>query len=262
MKKMSRAIKLLSQITVCYILATIIVFLVSDRSIFVPPSPSYKDSDQIIKLTTANGKKISAEFFPNPYAKYVVLYSHGNSVDIQMITPFLRQLHTWGFAAISYDYEGYGTSEGHSSEQATYRDINAVYDYLIKIHKYKPEHIILYGRSLGSGPTIELATHKQVAGVILEGAFVSAYRVVTYLPIFAFDKFNNIAKINQIHAPLMLIHGTADEVVPFWHAQALYATYNGTKHHLWLKNGLHNDTTYRKNEYREAFLGFTQSLQK
>lgn len=259
---MTRAIKLLAQITICYILATIIVYLVSDRSIFVPPTPSYHDTDQIIKLTTSNGKKISAEFFSNPYAKYVVLYSHGNCVDLQMITPFLRQLQSWGFAAISYDYEGYGTSEGNSSEAATYRDITAVYDYLINVKKYKPTQIILYGRSLGSGPSIELATHRRVAGVILEGAFVSTYRVVTYWPIFAFDKFNNIAKINQIHAPVMLIHGTADEVVPFWHAEALYATYNGTKHHLWLENGLHNDTTYRKNEYKEAFLDFIQSLQK
>lgn len=262
MRKTSKAIKLLAHIIAYYILATIIVFLVSDRSIFVPPSPSYTDDDQIIKLTTSKGKKISAVLFPNPYAKYIVLYSHGNSVDMQMITPFLRALHDWGFAAISYDYEGYGTSEGSPGEQATYQDITAVYNYLINVLKYRPEQIIIYGRSLGSGPSIELATHKPVAGVILEGAFVSTYRVVTYWPIFAFDKFNNIAKINEIHAPLMLIHGTADEVVPFWHAQALYATYNGTKHHLWLQDGLHNDATYHKNEYKEAFLSFSQSLQK
>ncbi len=258
----AKTLRIILQIVCVYIISTVIIYYFSDYSIFLPPKASYKDSDKIIKITVSNGNKISAYYLSNPDAKYVILYSHGNSEDMLQNDAFLRTLHAWGFAVMAYDYEGYGTSEGKPSEKATYRDISAVYEYLIHKKKYAPQQIILYGRSLGSGPTIELAIKQDVAGVILEGAFVSAYRVVTYWPIFALDKFNNISKINQIRVPLLLIHGTDDEVIPFWHANALYSAYIGTKEHLWIKDGLHNDPNYLRAEYKQALFIYLDLLAK
>lgn len=252
--------KILVQILIIYFFATIIVYLLSDFSIFVPPRSTYKDSANIIKIQTSTGKHISAIYIPNPTSKYVVIYSHGNAEDLGVLYPFLQMLHNWGLSVIGYDYEGYGTSEGKPSEKATYADIDAVYEYLITQQHVQPQNIIVFGSSLGSGPSIELAMHKPIGGIILEGAFVSAYRVVTRYPIFLFDKYKNLNKLRTIVVPILFIHGVDDEVIPFWHGQKLYAAYNGPKEYYWIENTGHNNIDFNNPQYKKAILHFIAGL--
>lgn len=234
----------LIQVVVFYAIIAAIVHFISNYSIFVPPRSTYEDDTNIKKIVTTDGKTISALYFVSPKAKYTIIYSHGNAEDLGTIYSHVESLHELGFNVLAYDYEGYGTSEGKPSEKATYRDIDASYNYLIKVHSVKPKNIILYGRSVGSGPTVDLASRKLVGGVILESAFVSAYRVVTFVPLFPFDKFKNLHKINKMNAPLLVIHGNKDTVVPFWHGEKLYNEYNGTKQSYWVIGANHNDITY------------------
>jgi fermentation-respiration switch protein FrsA (DUF1100 family) len=244
-----------------YIVVTIAVYLISNYMIFVPPQGGYKDSEKIIKLSTNGMGQISAIYLPNPKANYTILYSHGNAEDLSNVYPMLQQLHALGFSVLGYDYSGYGSSQGSPSEQATYQDILAAYDYLVSQQKIAPNKIILYGRSLGSGPSVNLAVKYPVAGLILEGAFVSAYRVVTRLPLFPFDKYKNLEKLKKIHVPILFIHSLNDEVVPFWHAEMLYKNYKGPKQYYWIENAGHNDLAFTSStEYKNLIQLFAQSL--
>lgn len=235
--------KIIYQILLYYGVLCILVFFLSDYMMYPVPKP-YEDKElpvSIIKLTTKNLQKISAVHLPNPTAKYTLLISHGNAEDLWTIFPWLESFQAHGFSVFAYDYEGYGTSMGHPSEKNTYLDIDAAYDYLRNSLNIPNNRIILLGRSIGSGPTIDLARRVSVAGIILESAMLTAFRVITYWPIFPIDKYRNNAKISKITSPILFIHGTKDSVVPFWHGKALYKLAIGQKAFYPVDDADHNN---------------------
>ena len=202
-------------------------WLFPNKLLFRPQTSSYKDDSSVIKLTMANGEKISAKFYENNAARFTILFSHGNAEDIGTIDPFILKLRESGFAVLAYDYRGYGTSEGSPSEENTYSDIQAAYEYLIGIRKIPSDRIILHGRSLGGGAAVDLASHEPVGGLILESSFTSAARVLTNIRIFPFDEFDNISKIARINCPVLVIHGKKDSTIPFHHGEILFAAASG-----------------------------------
>jgi len=174
-----------------YLALNIFAFFYAERLIFLPRPRSYQDSPEILKLTTLSGEQISALYLPNPTATYTVLYSHGNAEDLGRIRQRLEHLKTLGVSVFAYDYRGYGTSQGTPSEQNAYQDIESAYRHLTVTLVISPNHIILYGRSLGSGTSVEIASREPIAGLILEGPFTSIFRIVTRIAILPFDRFDN-----------------------------------------------------------------------
>lgn len=246
-----------------YACLCIYAFFFADRLIFQSPPTSYWDTEAIIKLKPSKEVSISALYLPNPKAKYTLLYSHGNAEDLGEIQPILEEIRQMGFAIFAYDYQGYGTSEGVASELATYQDIDAAYKYLTQRLKVPPDRIIAYGRSVGGGPTIDLAVRKPVAGVILESTFVSAFRTVTQIPLFPFDKFTNLDKIGRIRCPVLIVHGKADEVIPVWHGQKLFAAAQEPKRFLEIEQAQHNDILeVARDRYTTAVQDFAALLDK
>lgn len=244
-----------------YFALNLFAFLFAERLIFRPPVAAYHDTPEILKLTTRNRHQISALHLPNPTAKFTILYSHGNGSDLGTSRAELEELRRIGFAVFAYDYQGYGTSQGTPSEQNTYDDIDTAYQYLTKTLKVPSDRIILYGFSVGSGPSIDLATRQPVAGLILEGAFTSTFRVVTYFPILLLDRFRNLDKIQSVHCPILVIHGTADDVIPFHHGQTLYKAANQPKQFLAIEGAGHNNLTYiAGEEYRQALKDFVEAI--
>ncbi len=233
--------RLIRSIIFIYVCIGLYVFFFADGLIFKPQPASYEPSKDFVDLTTSDGTQITALYLPHPQAKYTILFSHGNAEDLGDLRPFLQKLHQMGFAVFAYDYHGYGTSKGTPSEQNVYQDINAAYNYLHQKLGISANQIIIYGRSVGSGPSLELASRQPVAGLILESAFITAFRVLTRIPIFPFDKFRNIDKIKQFHGPVLIMHGTVDEVVPFWHAETLFATANEPKLFVPIAGAGHNN---------------------
>jgi len=224
-----------------YLFFLILAYFFADRMIFLPPTSSYVDTKNIIKLITKDGAKISAVYLPNKDAKYTILFSHGNAEDLGYLMPFLRDLNAQGFSVFSYDYRGYGTSQGRSTEARAYMDADAAYDYLVNTLSLEPQDIIVFGRSLGAALAINLAVHKPVGGLIIESAFVTAFRVITRIPVLPFDKFNNLKKIKKVRCPILVIHATNDTLVQFWHGRKLYLTAKAPKRYFWVKNANHND---------------------
>jgi len=216
----------------------------ADGMIFLPPHPSYDDGTPFIKIPTAGGTAVAALHLPCPGADYTILFSHGNGEDLGSVREELPRYCEEGFSVIAYDYSGYGRSTGRPSEAAAYLDIDAVCDYLIREIRVPPERIILQGRSVGSGPSIDLAARRTVGGLILESPFVSAFRVLTHVPIFPIDKFENIKKIGSVSCPVLVIHGKRDSIVPFWHGETLYRKAQGPKMNYWVEGADHNDLKF------------------
>ena len=227
-----------------YTFFILFAYFFANRMIFFPPRASYQDANNILKLHTQTGAIISAIYLNNKNAKYTLLISHGNAEDIGYMLPFLKELYQHNFSVFAYDYQGYGTSTGTPSEQHTYQDSNAAYEYLTKNLHIPANNIIAYGTSVGAAVAIDLATRKPVAAVIAQSPFVTAFRVLTHIPLLPFDKFNNLAKIDKINCPILIIHGTNDKIVPFWHGQKLYQKAREPKQYLWVTDAGHNDLIY------------------
>ena len=107
-------------------------------------------------------------------------------------------------------------------------------NYLTQQLRVPAKQIILYGRSVGGGPAIDLASRQKVGGLVVESSFVSAFWVLTRIPILPFDKFVNIDKIRKVRSPVLVIHGKADEVVHFWHGEQLFAAAKQPKLNFWV----------------------------
>ncbi len=233
--------RLVRSLLFIYVCLGVYAVFFSEGMIFRPQPASYRDDSSILKLTVDGGGQISARYLPNPTAKYTILYSHGNAEDLGDISSVLELLHQSGFAVLSYDYSGYGTSPGRPTEQAAYKNIEAAYRYLVHVAKISPSRIIVHGRSVGGGPSVELATQYPVGGLILESTFVSTFRVMTTIPILPFDRFANLSKLPRVQCPVLVIHGTQDEAIPLWHGEALLAAAPGRKQAVWVQGAGHND---------------------
>jgi alpha-beta hydrolase superfamily lysophospholipase len=194
----------------------------SDRLIFQPPPSSYKDTEKIIKIASKNGAQIAAIYLPNDKARYTILYSHGNAEDIGNSQPIFEDLRNLGFNVLAYDYQGYGTSQGEPTENHAYEDVEAAYNYLTETLGIQSENIIAYGQSLGGAMAIDIASRKQLAGVIVESSFTTAFRVMTRIPILPFDKFRSIDKIDTVRCPVLVIHGMQDGTIAVEHGKALF----------------------------------------
>jgi len=247
-----------------YLAIGVLGYFLSNTLIHHPPKPStYRDNENIIKIESSKRNKISAIYLHNPNATYSILYSHGNAEDIGVLTPYLLKLREKGFSVLAYDYQGYGTSTGRPSEKNTYADIQATYNYMINTLKIPANKIILFGRSLGSGPSLYLAEKNQIAGIILEGAFVSAFRVLTVLPVYPVDEYRNLKRIKNIKIPMLIIHAKKDEVISFWHGKKLLKHAPFKSRHLWVAGARHNDLfDVGQDAYWNAIVEYSKLLDK
>ncbi|MGV0028050.1 alpha/beta hydrolase [Phormidesmis priestleyi] len=246
-----------------YLALGIFAYFFSEHLIFRPQPTSYQDSPEILKLETPDRIKLSALYLPNPTATYTLLYSHGNAEDLGDIRPILEDLRKAGFSVFAYDFRGYGTSQGKPSEQKSYRDIETAYSYLTTKLGVRSNRIIAFGRSVGNGATIHLATQQPLAGLVIESGFISAFRVVLPIAIFPFDKFPNRDRLKLVRCPVLVIHGQNDRVIPFWHGQALYEAANQPKQLFVAVGADHNDVAEIAGKlYPKALQNFVTLIQK
>ncbi|MEH1925233.1 alpha/beta hydrolase [Nostoc sp.] len=251
--------RLVKSLIFIYIFFGVFVYFRADSMIFQSKPSSYEDDPKILKLTSGENTKISATYLLNNQAKYTILYSHGNSEDLGEIKQILEKLHAWGFSVFAYDYRGYGTSEGRPTESNAYEDINSAYNYLTQNLKTPPERIIVLGRSVGGGSALNLAMRKPIAGLIIESSFTSAFRVIVPFRILPFDKFPNLDNIKKVKCPILVIHGKADDIIPFTHGERLFDAAISPKLYLWVEKANHNDLFWVAEEkYRQTLQEFTR----
>lgn len=253
--------RLITSLLLIYLCIAAYAFFFSNRLMFPAPPASYQDTPEILKLTVPGGEKISALYLPNSEARFTILYSHGNGEDLGDGRVRLEDWRRLGFSVFAYDYRGYGTSEGTATEQHAYQDIETAYQHVTNNLNVAPDRLILYGRSIGSGPSVYLATKEKIAGLILETPFTSTFRVVIPFPLLPFDRFANLSRIRDVRVPLLILHGTLDEVVPFSHGQALYQAANQPKTFVVIEGAGHNNLSdVAGDRYGKALKEFAASL--
>lgn len=236
------------------------------KVVFQPPEATYTKDKNLIWLHTSEHQVIPA-FFIDRGAKFTLLFSHGNAEDLGMIIQYFQGVsRTLEVNVFAYEYSGYGMSTGEPSEQATYADIEAAFKYLRDIIGIPWREIVLYSRSVGSGPAIELATKTAVRALVLQSPLLSIFRIAFHsrftLP---GDMFANVDKIGKVRCPVYVVHGTQDDIVPFWHGEDLVR--NCRKHcqypPYWVEGGNHNDLEVKaKDVFYEKFLKFLRWLEQ
>jgi len=212
-----------------------------------PPPQTYEGDVDDVWLQTSDGVKINAFYRSNPASKQLLLWFHGDAENIGYDLPHLRRLAKIGVNILAVDYRGYGRSEGSPDEAGVYRDAVAAYDYLINQRHFRAQDIIIYGHSLGGAVAVNLASRRQCGGLIVQSSFTSAPAMaqrmfaIPFLGYAAKSRFNSLQEIRSVHAPILIVHGTRDEVVPFAMGQQLFAAAPEPKHFYSIEGAGHND---------------------
>ncbi|KAI4314525.1 hypothetical protein L6164_027424 [Bauhinia variegata] len=216
--------------------------VVSSSSLAMPIPHADDNSLDVLLVDTKHGNKIVAFYLRNPYARLTLLYSHGNAADLgQLYDLFVQLKVNLRVNLMGYDYSGYGASTGKPSESNTYADIEAIYECLETEYGVSQEDLILYGQSVGSGPTLHLAAKlPRLRGVVLHSGILSGLRVLCHVNFtFCFDIYKNINKIKKVKCPVLVIHGTEDDVVNWLHGNGLWKMAKEPFEPLWIKGGGH-----------------------
>lgn len=225
-----------------YVMFIFMALLYGKKILFPAPDSSYQKTDQITQIQTPSGLQISLTRVGNiEKPSITIIYSHGNAEDIGQLGPFFEKWKTNDWEIIAYDYPGYGLSEGTPTEQGCMSAIDAVFEYATKDRGRLPDNILVWGRSLGTGPSCHLASTQKVAGLLLETPFLSAFRTVTEIPFLPWDYFDNLAKVGRITCPSLIVHGKLDEVVPFRHGKRLHQELPEPKAFLSFEEATHNN---------------------
>lgn len=227
-----------------------------------PPAHTYENDVAEVWLKTVDGVKINAFYHEQPESKQVILWLHGNAENIGYGLNHLRTLAKLGVNILAVDYRGYGKSEGKPNESGVYHDADAAYDYLVKERHFRPDDIIVYGHSLGGAVGVNLASRRPCGGLIVASSFTNARamtREIFALPLVGHlvkSKFDSEKRIRNVHVPILIVHGTRDDVVPFAMGQKLFDAAPEPKRFYRMEGGGHNDLVETGGE------GFVASLKQ
>ncbi len=201
-----------------------------------------------VYLTTSDGTRVHGWWCPGQGADGALLYLHGNAGNLShrydIVTELRDQL---GVSVLIVDYPGYGKSEGSPSESGCYATAEAAYDWLTKERKIAPAKVILFGKSMGGGVAVELASRRDHRALVLVKTFTSMPDVgaglYPWLPVrwLMRNRFDSMARIGQCRRPVFFAHGTTDSLIPFALGKELYEAANEPKRFLTLPGADHND---------------------
>lgn len=250
---------LIPQLLIYYILLSPIVAApLYNTLLFHPSMAGNYDAHNIVGVKienvyfkSKNGADLHGWSLPAAKAKGAVLISHGNGGNLTNRMPLIAMFLRQGWSVFIYDYQGYGRSTGTPSVQNMRDDSLAAFDWLQSNKHYQDQDIVLFGESLGTGIACQLSEGRQVAGVILQSAYTSLRDLarekifwLRFYPDAMFaknDQLNNLEVLVKPHAPLLLIHGERDKVIPIAYSQKLNEIAPPIKMFVRLPEAGHND---------------------
>ena len=209
-----------------------------------PAAAGLPDAEEVT-LQTADGEKVIVWHVPPRGEKPVVLYFHGNGGSLAWRTERFRALAAGGMGLVALSYRGYGGSSGRPTEIGLIEDGYAAHAFAAA--RYPVSRIALWGESLGSGVAIALAAEKPVGRIVLESPFTSiadiAAQIYWFLPVrwLIKDPFRSDLRVGKMTAPVLILHGERDAVVPIALGERLYALITSPKRFLRYSSGGHND---------------------
>jgi uncharacterized protein len=185
---------------------------------------------------------------PNPK---VLLYLHGNGINIGANVAHANRFHQLGFSVLLIDYRGYGRSEGtFPNEMRVYQDAATAWNYLVQQRQIPQREIYIYGHSLGGAIAIDLAaSNPDAAGLIVESSFTSIQELITVRNMFSMfpvdliltQRFESIKKVPRLKMPVLFIHGIADSTIPAFMSENLYCPAPEPKKLILVPGAEHNN---------------------
>lgn len=201
-------------------------------------------------FATYNNKLLHGWYYILPNATKTVIVHHGNAGNLTHRLGGLKLILKGGASVFIYDYQGFGLSQGTPTLQGISEDGRAAFDYLVKYENVPSEQIVNYGESLGSAVACQVSATRNSAGIILQSGFTSlsqaSYEVVPFVRIypswlFPQPELDNVSILSKEHAPLLLLHGKKDVVIPFTHSESLYTQATDSKTLVPLPAAGHSD---------------------
>jgi fermentation-respiration switch protein FrsA (DUF1100 family) len=199
-----------------------------------------------IRIRTADGVEIAAWYRPAQGSRGALVYLHGNAGNLASLGAKLKPYLAAGFGVLAIDWRGFGASQGQPTEEGLYEDGRAALDFL-NGQGVALGRIAIHGESLGSGVATKLGAERKLAALILEAPFTSVAEAAQlhypYVPAkwLVKDRFDSLARIQDIQAPLLILHGEMDQTVPVEHGKRLLAKAGGKAEGVFYEKGGHAD---------------------
>jgi fermentation-respiration switch protein FrsA (DUF1100 family) len=242
-------IKFLLLLGLVYLIVALAAFIAQRKLMYFPDpqrvAPTVNGVEERL-LKTPDGETLLAWYARAPAGRPTVLYFHGNAGNLANRAERVKKYVSRGFGIFMLSYRGYSGSTGKPSERSNVADAGVAYAALIQ-DGVDPADIIVYGESLGSGVAVQLAAEKPVGGVVLDAPYTSIVDVAAaaypYLPLrpFLFDRYETMKFLPRVEAPLLVVHGEADAVIPVAMGRAVYAAASGPKEIVTFPGAGHSD---------------------
>ena len=249
---MSWIMKTTGLLLFAYALLVLTIWLAQRRLLYAPDaartSPAVLGLTGVseAELTTPDGAQLVTWRLTAKPGLPTLLYFHGNAGNLATRANRVGRYSRLGFGMLMLSYRGYSGSTGSPSEAENLADARLAYETLIE-QGVRPEDIVLYGESLGSGIAVQLAAEKRVGAVVLDAPFTSildvAIRAYPYLPVrpLLCDRYESTQFIAKVKAPVLVLHGIRDKVIPVEMGRALHAAANEPKRLAIFPEGQHSD---------------------
>ena len=251
-------LKLLAAVAIGYALLLAGVYFMQGRMLYLPDvagsslalTPATYGMDyEDVHIEASDGVALHGWFIAGE-SKRVLLFFHGNAGNISHRLDSLRQFQKLGLAVFIIDYRGYGQSAGKPTEAGLYRDGLAAWQYLTEDRGLAADDIVVFGRSLGGSVAAWLAAQHRPLGLVVESAFTSvpdiAQEIYPWLPVRWLSHLKHATRdyIRDVHAPVLVVHSSDDEIIPYHHGEAIFAAANEPRTLLTIR-GSHNDAFLR-----------------
>lgn len=254
-------------LTLAYLGLALILTLVQSHLIFrnatehVAPAAAGLGEMREETIVTGDGERLIAWWSPPRGHGLVVLDLQGQTGGPAWRTDRIGTFVRAGYGIMTLAYRGYGGSTGSPSEAGLYEDAASAYRWL-RAQGFGPEQIVIFGESLGTGVAVNVASSEKIAGLVLDSPFTSVTDVVQgrfpHMPVWLLlqHRFDSLSRIGRVTAPLLVLHGDQDDIVPFALGKRLFAAANEPKRHVVFPDGGHL-VPFDKGPWREiaSFLG-------
>jgi fermentation-respiration switch protein FrsA (DUF1100 family) len=232
--------------------------LFEKKLIYFPNIPGRLEGDwspeglplENITLETADAVKLHAWWIPAENAEFTFLAFHGNAANIANRADVYRFLHALPVNVLAVEYRGYGKSEGTPGELGLYLDAEAAMEYVRREHNIPSRQVIAFGQSLGTAVAADLASRHDLGGLVLEAPFASARtmarRLYWFLPGLSFvlrTKFDTAQKLNDVSAPVLVVHCSQDPVIPLAMGEEVYRLARAPKQFLRVDEFCHEEAS-------------------
>jgi fermentation-respiration switch protein FrsA (DUF1100 family) len=267
-------LKLIFAVAACYGLLVVVVYFmqgrmlylaeVSGRTLTMTPADVGMDY-QDVSIETTDGVILHGWFIAGRSSR-VLLFFHGNAGNISHRLDSIRQFRNLGLSVLIIDYRGYGQSGGKTTERGIYHDADAAWRYLTEERGIVASDIVIFGRSLGASAASRLAARHQPLALIVESSFTSvpdiAQELYPWLPARWLSRLSHATRdyVRDVRCPILVVHSRDDEIIPFHHGEAIFASANEPRTLLAIR-GTHNDAFLRdERAYIEGLRMFLAGL--